>query len=72
MNLDGCPGRALLGTAGAAALGTMMLDERIARGQNPGVNVTDRTTTLRVTGLEAYHVAGKGYVQVRRPGDAQR
>jgi galactonate dehydratase len=49
--------REMLASAGLAATGWMMVNDA-AGGDNPGVNVEDRGSSIRITGLKTYPIGG--------------
>lgn len=51
--MNGLSRRQLISTLGAAAAGHALLSEAVGAEQNPAAQVTDRTTTLKITGLKA-------------------
>ena len=60
-----CIGRRDLFSAGTAAtLGLLMAQEASAGVQNPAENVADRTSTLKITAVRGFSVAGKIYVRI--------
>jgi galactonate dehydratase len=56
--------RDLLTSAAAIAAGTALLNETVSAAQNPAANVTDRATTLKITGLRATWVNPNVFVRI--------
>ena len=56
--------RRLLGSAGAAALGAMLLRDRTAAADNPAARVEDRGASIRITALRGFRVGTKAYVKI--------
>jgi len=56
--------RGFLGSAGAAALGAMLLRERVSAAENPAADVADRGSAIRISALRGFRVGTKAYVKV--------
>jgi galactonate dehydratase len=54
--------RTLIGAAGAAAAGALLLNEAVAAG--PAANVVDRAAAIRIRALRTHLVGSKVYVQI--------
>ncbi|MFN0021431.1 MAG: mandelate racemase/muconate lactonizing enzyme family protein [Pirellulaceae bacterium] len=58
------PRRDLLYTVGAAAAGMTLVNQGVAEGQNPGAQVADRTSSIRLTAIKTYWVGPVVYVKL--------
>jgi galactonate dehydratase len=47
-----------------AAAGALLLDEAVGQDKNPAANVTDRTSTIKITSVRSTPVGAKAYVKV--------
>jgi len=56
--------RELLGSAGLAAAGTALLNERLLAEQNPATSVADRTTSIRITKLRPHICRDRVFVRI--------
>ena len=56
--------RDLFRSAGAIAAGGLLLNEVFAQENNPGANVGDRTSSIRISALKATPVGPKVYVRI--------
>ena len=56
--------RRFLGSAGAAALGTMLLRERVSAAENPAADVADRGSGIGISALRGFRVGAKAYVKI--------
>src|SRR5438874_5951105 len=60
--INGPDRRTLIGAAGAAAAGALLLNDAVAAG--PGANVADRAASIRIRALRTHLVGSKVYVQI--------
>ena len=56
--------RALLGAAGAAAVGLTMLNEAVAADKSPAAQVADSASTIKITALKTHLVQHKVFVEI--------
>ena len=56
--------RQVLGSLGLAAAGSALLNEQVLAVQNPAAEVTDRTSSIRITGLTPHIFRDRVYVKV--------
>ena len=57
--------RRFVGSAGAAAVGAMLLRDRLSAAENPAANVEDRGAKLRITALRGYRVGTKAFLKIQ-------
>src|SRR5688572_11343910 len=51
-------------SAAAISTGAAVLREAVGDDQNPAAQVADRTSSIRIAGLEAFVVGAKAYVKI--------
>jgi hypothetical protein len=56
--------RNLLAGVGAAAAGAAFLNQVIGDEQNPAAQVTDRSSSIRITGMKTYWVGPVVYLKI--------